>query len=278
MAEQERLTIHVPPDASPTALIDMGKLLVQFQDRPFTSSELLTVLTEHGRKSRPEIPPTARALGLLEQCGKSMRLSEIGKTIARLRDDVAGELMHYLLFSSWTHDEPLKFLPSWTYRITCLRYWHLGEVRIDGDFKSRLIPEINGEAQEYFAKYGTFSDPSFGPKSLRGVAVWLEALQPPVLVGDVFRRRTFCIPELVVLALGYSVRDQADAINVDILLSRERRETIAQLCLLSPEHLDQVLDYALTSFPHLVQPGTTAGFYGRFVRLLKRPTVEDVVR
>lgn len=278
MAKQNALTIHVPPESAAAVLLGMVRLLAQFQDQSYTAAEMRSFLEEHGLSGRQEIPPTARLLGLLEQDGKSIRLSRLGYVLAQARNELAGDLLHYLFYSAWSDTDPLKNFSAWAYRATCSHYWHLGEIRLDSSTQARLVSAINGEAQVYFSAYGEFGDPSFGPKSLRGIKLWLQALQPPVLTGDIFRRRTFCIPELVVLSLGYSMRAQDDTVNTDILLSRERRDTIAQLCLLAPEHVDPAIDYAMRSFPALLQPGTTAGFYGRFIRLLKIPTVEDVVR
>lgn len=278
MAKQNNLVIHIPPDSSPDHLRDLLGILVHHQGETFTSAELRALMEEHGFSNRQEIPPTAKALGLIAETGKSFHLSSVGLAVSLARQEIAAELLHYLNYSAWTEKEPRKNIPSWAYRTSCRKYWQRGEVSFEGDFRPRMVAEINGEAQTFFSTYGLDEDPSFSPKSLRGVAKWLQALQPHVLTDNGFSCRTFCIPELVILAIGYSVRDQTEVENVDILLTRERRECIAQLCLLAPEHLDSVIDYAIRSFPQLIQPGTTAGFYGRFIRLLKRPMIEDVIR
>src|SRR5690606_18800276 len=118
---------------------------------------------------------------------------------------------------------------------------------------------------------------------LTGAHKWMEALQPEVLEKSGreyrrFTRREFCPPELLIMAIGYILRDDPDATELDILLTPERRDALCQICLLEPSALDRALDWALPAFPTVISPGTTAGYYGRFVRLHKRPTFEDLIR
>ncbi len=125
---------------------------------------------------------------------------------------------------------------------------------------------------------GEFDEISFSRKSLTGARKWLDALQPTVIEDNIFTRRAFCSPELMLLAIGYVLRDDPDATEIDILLSRDRREQICRICLLAPESFDRTLDWAIPVFPKLIEPGTSAGTYGRFIRLHKMPTLQDVVR
>lgn len=278
MAEA-KLAIHIPEDADSARLSEVVRVIARSGNPSFESArEFREFLADRGAHSRQEIPPMAVGIGLLMRDESGLRLSEIGTSLAKIDREIVPDLIHYLFYSAWRDATPLTFLPSWTYRQICGRYWALGEVALTPSFKKRTVGAVNEAASAFFAQYGSFPDPSFSTKSLRGMERWLLGLRPPVLDDKTFRRRAFCPPELVVLALGFSVRDEPYSVGVDVLLTRERRETICQLCLLAPEALDQVLDYALASFPALIQPGTSAGFYGRFIRLLKLPTLKDVAR
>ena len=124
----------------------------------------------------------------------------------------------------------------------------------------------------------TFEDVSFGRKSLIGAQKWLAAVSPPVVTGKIFRRRTFCPPELLLLALGHVLKDEQPIVDVDILLTHEKREAICQVCLLEPDMFERTLDWSMSVYPGLIQEGTTAGFYGRFVRLSTLPMIEDIQR
>jgi hypothetical protein len=98
-----------------------------------------------------------------------------------------------------------------------------------------------------------------------------------VIENKTFTRRAFCPPELLLLAIGYLWRDDPDATQYDILLTRDKREMLCRLCLLDPDSLDPTLDWMLPRFPDIVQKGDDAGYYGRYIRLLKLPTLEDIV-
>lgn len=48
------------------------------------------------------------------------------------------------------------------------------------------------------------------------------------------------------------------------------------ICLLEPAALDRALDWMLPLSPQVIEPGTRAGVYGRFVRLRKMPKLSDL--
>jgi hypothetical protein len=136
-----------------------------------------------------------------------------------------------------------------------------------------VVEEANNAALELFG-----ASISFSTKSVRGVRKWLEALSPPVLEENVFTRRNFCHPELMLLAAAWVFQRTDADLGIDLLLTPARREAICRLCLLEPAALDRTLDWMLPTFPHIVVPGTTAGAYGRFLRFLKWPTFADLLR
>ncbi|MBN1877088.1 MAG: hypothetical protein JXA33_22890 [Anaerolineae bacterium] len=113
--------------------------------------------------------------------------------------------------------------------------------------------------------------------SLVGATHWLKALTPPVIENDIFTRRHFCPPELALLALGWVGQATNGDLCIDFLLTPERRESLCRICLLDPSALDRVLDWTLPLYPTVVQPGTGAGVYGRFVRFLRWPELRDLL-
>jgi hypothetical protein len=150
---------------------------------------------------------------------------------------------------------------------------------LDSDNVVRRVEEARNDAEAAFAEMGLSElDPaSFGPKSLAAIHKWLSALDPPVIENDVFTRRSFCPPELLLLALGWVVGREGLP-ETDVLLSRETRDAVCRVCLLEPTAFDRALDWMIPIFPRVIAPGTTAGFYGRFVRLHKLPELSDVIR
>lgn len=283
-----KLNIHIQPDANPENISRTIALLSIDPDLVFpTQKELLEILEENAIGSRIELPSTATSMGILEKADGAIRLSPNGNALARIREEVRGDLLHFLIYSGWDNRHPLDFLQSWGYRNCCDRYWLEGEAHLTSAYLDRQVEETINEARDAFIAMNVkeFDEISFSRKSLTGAHKWLLALQPQVLHPNtpdakdrVFRRRDFCPPELAVLALAWVLRDESTVTGVDILLTREKRETLCKVCLLSPEALDRVLDWAIPTFPALISPGTRAGSYGRFVRLHKIPTVEDVIR
>ncbi len=283
-----KLNIHIQPDANPDNVARTLSLLASDPDLDFpTYKELLEALAEKGIGSRIELPSTASSMGILAKADGAIRLSPDGRALARIREEVRGDLLHFLIYSGWDAHHPLDFLQSWGYRNCCDRYWSDGDIQLTTTYLDRQVEETINEAREAFTSMnvGEFDEISFSRKSLTGAHKWLLALQPQVLHPNspdakdrTFRRRDFCPPELVVLALAWVLRDETTVTGVDILLTREKRETLCKACLLSPEALDRVLDWAIPTFPSLISPGTRAGSYGRFVRLHKIPAVEDVIR
>jgi len=283
-----KLNIHVQPDANSDNVLRTIKLLASYPDLTFpTQKELLELLEENNIGSRIELSSTALSMRILEKTDSSIQLSRDGHALAHVREEARGDLLHFLMYSGWDARRPLTFLQSWGYRNCCDRYWAAGEVQLTSAYLDRQVEETISQAREAFAamNVGEFDEISFSRKSLTGAHKWLLALQPPVLHPDnpdakdrTFRRRNFCPPELIALALAWVLRDETTVTSVDILLTPEKREALCKACLLSPEALDRVLDWAIPTFPALLSPGTRAGAYGRFVRLHKIPTIEDVIR
>lgn len=219
-----------------------------------------------------------RQLGLVEQD----ELTTLGNQILALcqvKPDLWGDLIHFLHYTLWDSATERSGGFSWTYQRFTNAAWELVEFELSPEIKdsiaSSLInladtdPDINVEA----LKKGAVS---LSKDSIGGVVAWFRSLIPPVLENDHFRRRTFCHPELLLLATGYVAQTTQAELGVDMLLTPERRDAICRLCLLEPAALDRTLDWMLPTYPTVVVPGTSAGTYGRFLRFLKWPTMADL--
>ena len=159
---------------------------------------------------------------------------------------------------------------AWVYRAYCDRLWSRGSVALSSAETKRVVADLLD------ATHAAFPDlqlAALSPKSVLGMRKWLEALDPPVLSGDEFRRREVCSPELLLLAIGHVAGEDGADVGVDLPLTPARREAICRLCLLEPATLDRALDRTIPAFPAFIEPGTRAGAYGRFVRLKTVPTI-----
>lgn len=275
------LAIHIPPDANPVNISALISTLAQDRERFFASvQELLHFSEAQGIGARTEMQHTATQLGLLVRTSGGITISEDGMTLAAIKEGVQGDILHYLIYTRWHEADPLSFLPSWSYRTSCDSYWNTQRLRLTDEYLDQQVGEIINMAEMTFTEMGfeEIGTISFSRKSLVGLHNWLYALNPPVIEDGVFSRRSFCHPELLLLAIGYVMRDEDAATETDILLSHDKRAAICRICLLEPDALDRTLDWMIPIYPKVIEPGTSAGFYGRFIRLHKIPTLADVVR
>lgn len=249
--------------------------------------DLQDFLGSQAISARVELPFVATSMGILAKSKSDrgeIRLSALGEQLVRFREEVRGDLLHFLMYTGWQPTSSLDFLQSWSYRQCCDRYWSASELDLTNAYLDLQVEETILEAKTAFQGMGfdAFEEVSFSRKSLTGAYRWLEALRPEVIVnvdkGRRFVRRAFCPPELLMLAFGYVLRDESDVAGIDVLLTHEKREALCKVCLLAPEWFDKSLDWAIPTFPTLISAGTSAGFYGRFVRLTKLPEWADVAR
>lgn len=274
------LPVHIPPDASPDQILRLVKALSEHPELELSRvSDLMEFAASEGLTGRTEAQQVATQMGLLRRSTDGIHLTRLGQTLAELKDTVSDDILHFLFYTGWQLNKPTEFLPSWTYRLACDDYWARQEINLDGAFLDRRVSEIVTQTEHYFRELGIveFNEVSFGRKSITGFHKWLGALTPPVIDDNRFTRRSFCPPELLLLALGWVVGREGLP-ETDVLLSRETRDAVCRICLLEPTAFDRALDWMIPIFPAVIAPGTTAGFYGRFVRLHKLPELADVIR
>jgi hypothetical protein len=238
-----------------------------------TVKSLLEFTEERGLGSRTELQIFATICGLFDRdINGVIRLSKTADVIAQVKPDTRADLTHLLICTGWRSEEPRENTELWAYREVVDFLWK--KASVDTTLVAPVVTEqVRNKAFEEFGE-----DVSFSLKSIRGVRKWLEALSPPVMQGNLFNRRHFCHPELLVLATSWVAQHTDGEIGIDYLLTPERREAICKLCLLDPAALDRVLDWMLPLFPTVIQPGTRAGVYGRFLRFLKWPEMSDLLR
>ena len=257
------LTFHIPSEFAPDKTLPLLKVI--YDEKAVFSSvkNLQTFAKEHGLSDRVEIQSMASAIGLLQKNGTT---------------EMHADIIHYLLYTAWQSNKPEQYSFLWSYREVVDNYWSRGIVNVV-ETANLIAEEINNRTQTVFSGVEgyNFGEVSFSPKSIRGVRAWLEALVPPVIEDNIFTRRSFCPPELSLLAAGWVAQKMEGEIGIDFLITPPRREAICRLCLIEPNALDSVLDWMLPNYQEIVQPGTSAGVYGRYLRFLKWPEIGDLV-
>ena len=274
-----RITFHVPTEGGPEKLLPLLGAIQEEQATFSSAKHLGDFARERGLGDRIETQILARAAGLLKKNQQGqITLSQEAQTITQLKSSLQADIVHYLLYTIWQPSQPAQNSFLWSYRQVVNSYWLRGKAQVV-ETANIIAEEINNQTQSVFVGVAgyNFGEVSFSAKSIRGVRKWLEALIPPVIEDNIFTRRTFCPPELTLLAAGWVAETMEGEPGIDFLLTPPRREAICQLCLLEANALDSVLDWMLPHYPEIVQPGTTAGVYGRYLRFLRFPEITNLV-
>lgn len=278
-----RLLVHIRPDAPPGRILDLLAHLAREPEARFSSvSGLNARAIEHGLGKASElesIAAMAQTLGLLGHDEGGLGLSADGALLMRASESARADLLHFRFYTLWTAERPTEVVKSWSYRNCLDAYWAMQTARLTPAFLDQRAQGTVNDAEQVFGALGVYdlANVSFSRKSLAAIHLWLSALQPTVITDDCFARRAFCPPELLLLALGWVLGHEAVGAG-DVLLSNETRQAVCRVCLLEPAALDTALDWMLPVFPDVVTAGTSAGFYGRFIRLLRPPTLADLAR
>lgn len=208
-----------------------------------------------------------------------MELHRIGTK----RLEVAWEILHYLHYARWRASHPTEDTMFFTYREYCDLLFNKRETEITDQrdvFAAEMTSLVTSSA--CFAdeiSMLTKGAVSLSANSLIGVEHWLSKLPTQVITPEGrFALRHYCAPELLLLALGYMTELTEAQLGLDQPLTLERRELLCRICLIQDESLDQMIDWLFPEYPDLIQPGTTTGSYGRFVRVLMLPTLKDLLR
>jgi hypothetical protein len=271
------LTFHIPQEAEPEVVLPMLQAMF-FEDKSFpTVKALLEFTDQRGLGNRTEIQILATTSGLLEK-DNGIKLSAKAKTIAQLKSETQSDVVHYLLYTGWSPEKPTTNTRLWGYRQVVDSLWQRAPINVLA-ITNELVTEIVNRTEETFGHLPAYQGgASFSNKSIRGVRKWLEKVNPSVInEEEEFERRYFCPSQLALLAAGWTARTTGGEIGIDLLLTSERREAMSRLCLLDPSALDKVLGWTLPIYPEIIQPGTRAGAYGRFIRFLKWPQIEDLI-
>ena len=207
--------------------------------------------------------------------GKNRALSEKGRQLVQIiahNPSLAAEIFHLLLYTTWNENLPTEKCPSWSYRRLCDILWNSVLTRIVGE---ALASQLNDEIEQHFPD----AQPSVGPDTIRATSVWLRQLDPPCLFENngklTFERRSFCSPELLLLATDFIYRENKISYASNVLLTEGHRDDICRLCLLNEESFDTVLDLSLSQFDFLRRG--VGGGWGTYLILERQPELRDLL-
>ncbi len=218
------------------------------------------------------IAQVLRDFSLLEQ--QTNHLTECGMLLCELvyaKPTLLAEVMHFFFYSTWHSSAPSQNCFSWTYMTTVQQLWSGIQVTLS---LKQLASDVAARAKQVFpdAKISISDD------TMRGVMNWLRPLSPAVLDErdntKRFMRRSFCPPELFVLAVDHVYGRKGVQYGSNLLMEPEMQEQICQICVLEPEGFERVAGYATLQFPFLAQG--MGGGWGSYLRLDRAPSLDDL--
>lgn len=225
-----------------------------------------------------------RKLGIIDGRG-DVELTQVGKELYRIgtkRQDVLWDLLHYLHYIQWNQDNPTENTMFFTYQKYCDALYERG----DFEFAAH-IDSLTAEMEGYITSATFFTDViddlakgavSLSRNSLKGVEHWLEKLSPEVINDGYFRPRHYCSPELMLMAISYMSSIFEAELGLEQALTEEKRNVLKHICFLEDEALNQIINWLLPEYPNIIESGTKTGSYGRFIKLMRQPMLEDLLR
>ncbi len=281
-----KLVFHFPIAAEPSKVLKTLRTLSYAEEPILTAKELDELTFEQNSdinrfgeaRSLAEKP-----LGLLETTKSGIVLTPRAHVILKKRETIQYDLLHYLFSIAWSPENPIQHTRSWFYRVLCERLWAMQEVTLDLETRHTLTQEIDGQLRLDFQETPvSIASISVGNQTTDGAIEWLRRLSPSVIEASekrtwLFHRRSVCSPELFLLALSRSYQTSGAELNMEALISPQRRVETCRFCLLDPLQFDRMLDLILPLYARFISPGTRSGSYGRFVRFQHFAIIEDFV-
>jgi hypothetical protein len=223
-------------------------------------------------RTRLEALTTARDTGLITE--KENTLTNQGSALTSLemnKPDLFADIVHGLYYTLWNRIEPAENCFAWSYRTICRILWQSGTSEISD--RAIMASKVESEARDTFGR----ADIVFSSKSVGGAYLWLSQLRPDVIyeTDRRFKRRTFCPPELFIMAVDHLYSGESIDYGVNLLLNEANREEICQVCMLEPTGFDRVLEYAVAQFPYLDKG--LGGGWGYYLTLQCQPNLVDFI-
>ncbi len=245
---------HVRHDLQPDLAEEL--LVLLWDKSPCRVEVLQRASAERGYRLATRSPDQLLAsLGNLRIIGHrehgEIHLSDLGRFIARTakyNPGLMADLVHFTYYTIYDEKDPSSRF-SWAYRLICNRLWRLRSTSINAHYLVTLVQE---QAQQTFPDYEEYGI-SFSQNSVAGIVNWLEALNPPCVAqaqsgNRAFTRRECCSSELLMLTLEYMRMKNSDPSGIQLKLSSDIRQTVACLCLVEEECLDDLFQSTAEAF------------------------------
>lgn len=245
---------HVRHDLQPRLAEEL--LVLLWDKSPCRVDVLQQAAVERGYRLAHRSPDQLLAsLGNLRIIGHRERgeiyLSDLGRLIAhtaKYQPILLPDFIHFTYSIIYDENDPSSRF-SWAYRLVCEHLWRSRDTIIT---VHHLVTFVQEQAQQTFPDYDAYGI-SFSQNSVMGIVNWLEALNPTCIVqtqtgNRAFTRRESCSCELLLLALEFTRMQLGDPTGVQLKLTSDVRQSVARLCLVEEECLDELFQTTAEAF------------------------------
>lgn len=274
---------HIEDDAGPDEIFQYLDTVIA--ESPTDIDSLKAGASKHnhpiGSAERVRVGPLLARLGLVE-IDDQFALTEMGDAVVDImyeRPRLFDNILHYLYYTAVDRYPDQHIYTSYTYQLFT-NYIHQNEPynSFYGN-KGTIVGDVGTELQQHekIDPSRAAAGVSISNKTFNGFLRFLVELDPSVNPNEPdetagYEPRSFCPPELFMLAVDYVYRQTGTEYGTLLTLTDDVQIQIGRLCLLTEDGLESVADYADGSFDFF----STNYDFGQTYLLQHSVTLNDV--
>jgi len=188
-------------------------------------------------------------------------------------------VLHFLYYTAFEKYSDRHIFMSYTYREFTNYIYDNSPFDVFRGERGTIVGEVTELAEQSpdVDVSKTRSGVSLSTKSFSNYLQYLMELSPEVLVvddsgGTGFERRSFCPPELMILAVDHIYKQNQTDYETLLRVTDDSKIQIKQICLLSDDGFDEVTDYAEQAYPFFSKKHD----FGLNLRLDREVTLDEL--
>ncbi len=207
---------------------------------------------------------------------RELRLTELGDKLYKIMyedETLFYNILHYLFYTQYYFEK--KNQASWAYnKFVDILYENreIDEVPKTNFYDTFALKIVN-LAKEELHQEGI----SFKGRSVLTLIYWVSSLNPSCISQEnnkiSFKLRSFCQPQLFLLAIDYAFKKRKAEYGSLVLLTDDTRADICKICLIYPESFDSCFDLCKKSFDFV---DLSIG-WEKHIRLGREPKIDDFI-
>lgn len=262
---------HIDTTVTPMYIFQSIEIIAEndiSNNKEFENLALLSGKEISNQKDLSHILAFIKRLGISTE---NFDLTELGQSLYNIMYDdniLFNNYLHFLFYSQ--HSLTGVNNSSWVYKTVVDELCNYKIVEnIDKNELALKIVELTEHEHELHIKGISFRGQSITP-----LIDWLYSLDPKCIEGNkTFKTRSFCQPQLFVLAIDYLFSIKKINYGSLIRINDEVMNIICKLCVLDTQYFDQCLELCKNSYEYV---NVSIG-WGKHIRLNKKPQLVDIL-